>query len=293
MKQPFQIRNRFLLLADLLLIVTSVLASFALRLDIGPAFVSYLPQAWLMVAIALVIKPTVYYLFGLYRRYWVYASVREIQLIGLATLTASILVALFVLLLVPLTGLSVPRSVLGIDWLLSLFFVGGLRFSVRVMAEVGQRSGREARPGGVQRVVVVGAGDAGTLMVREMQRNPQLMLRPVAFVDDDSEKLKKDIYGVRVAGRLDQLASVVERSRADAVIIAIPTAAGPIVRRVTETCRRGGIPFRTMPGIYELLGGKVSVSRLRDVEISDCVAASRPPSTTRPSVEAWPGSAFW
>jgi len=270
MRQPFQIRNRFLLLADLVLIVTSVLASFALRLDIGPVFVSYLPQAWLMVGIALLIKPTVYYLFGLYRRYWVYASVREIQLIALATATASILVALFVILLVPLTGLrGFPRSVLGIDWLLSLFLVGGLRFSVRLMAEAIQRPGQDIRPGGVRRVVVVGAGDAGTLMVREMQRNPQLLLHPVAFVDDDPEKLKKEIYGVRVAGRLDQLPTVVERSRADEVIIAIPTASGPTVRRVTEACRLRGIPFRTMPGIYELLGGKVSVSRLREVEISD------------------------
>jgi len=270
MKHPFQIRNRFLLLADLVLIVTAVVASFALRLDIGPAFVSYLPQAWLMIAVALLIKPTVFFLLGMYRRYWVYASVREIQVIAVATATASILVALFVILLVPLVGLrGFPRSVLGIDWLLSLFLIGGLRFSVRLMAELTQRNGHEARPGGTRRVVVVGAGDAGTLMVREMQRNPQLHLRPVAFVDDDSEKLKKDIYGVRVAGRLDQLPTVVERSRADEVIIAIPTASGPTVRRVTEACRLRGIPFRTMPGIYELLGGKVSVSRLREVEISD------------------------
>lgn len=270
MKLPFQVRNRFFLLADLVLIVTSVLASFALRLDIGPAFASYLPQAWLMVGIALVVKPTVYYVFGLYRRYWVYASVREIQLIGLATVTGSIFVSLFVILLVPVVGLrGFPRSVLGIDWLLSLLLVGGLRFSIRLLAEISQRGRREPRPGGVRRVVVVGAGDAGTLMAREMQRNPQLLLRPIAFVDDDPEKIKKDIYGVRVAGRLDQLAAVVERTRAEEVIIAIPTAAGAVVRQVADVCRRRGIPFRTMPGIYELLGGKVSISRLRDVDISD------------------------
>src|SRR3990170_283400 len=269
MKHPFQIRNRFLILADLVLIVTAVVASFALRLDIGPAFVSYLPQAWLMIAVALLIKPTVFYLLGMYRRYWVYASVREIQVIAVATATASVFVALFVILLVPLTGRSVPRLVPGIDWLLTLFLIGGLRFSVRLLAERTQRNGHEARPGGTRRVVVVGAGDAGTLMVREMQRNPQLHLRPVAFVDDDNEKLKKEIYGVRVAGRLDQLPTVVERNRADEVITAIPTASGPTVRRVTEACRLNAIPFRTMPGIYELLGGKVSVSRLREVDIGD------------------------
>lgn len=270
MKAPFQLRNRFLLLSDLVLIVTSVMASFALRLDIGPVFLSYLPQAWLMVATALVIKPTVYYLFGLYRRYWIYASVRELQLIFVTTTTASVVVALFVILLVPVVGLrGFPRSVLGIDWLLTLFSVGGLRLSVRLLAEMGQRSSKGDRLAGIHRVVVVGAGDAGMMVVREILRNPQLLLRPVAFVDDDKEKLKKEIHGVRVAGRLDQLANVVMRTRAQEVIIAIPTAPGPVVRRVADICRLQGIPFRTMPGIYELLGGKVSVNRLREVDISD------------------------
>jgi FlaA1/EpsC-like NDP-sugar epimerase len=279
MKPPFQVRNRFLLLADLLLIVTSVLASFALRLDIGPAFTDYLPRAWFMVVVALVVKPTVYYLFGLYRRYWVYASVRELSLIFVATTTASVVVALFVLLLFPVSRLagSFPRSVLGIDWLLSLFSVGGLRLSVRLLAEMGQRSLKGELLGGIRRVVVVGAGDAGSMVVREILRNPQLRLRPVAFVDDDKEKLRKDIHGVRVAGTLSQLASVVERSRAQEVIIAIPTAPGPAVRRVADICRLQGIPFRTMPGIYELLGGKVSVNRLREIDISDLLR--REPAT--------------
>jgi FlaA1/EpsC-like NDP-sugar epimerase len=270
MKPPFQVRNRFLLAADLLLIVTSALASFALRLDIGPVFLNYLPRAWLMVAVALLVKPTVYYLLGLYRRYWIYASVRELQLIFVATTTASVVVALFVILLVPVVGLpGFPRSVLGIDWLLSLFSVGGLRLSVRLLAEMGQRSLKGELLGGIRRVVVVGAGDAGSMVVREILRNPQLRLRPVAFVDDDREKLKKEIHGVRVAGMLSQLASVVEHTRAQEVIIAVPTAPGPVVRRVADICRLQGIPFRTMPGIYELLGGKVSVNRLREVDISD------------------------
>ena len=84
-----QIRNRTLLLADLVLIVTAVLASFALRLDVGPLFNYYLPSVWTMVAIAIIVKPLVYYIFGLYRRYWVYASVRELRLIFVATLAAS------------------------------------------------------------------------------------------------------------------------------------------------------------------------------------------------------------
>jgi FlaA1/EpsC-like NDP-sugar epimerase len=271
MKPAFQIRNRFLLLVDLLLIVTSVLASFALRLDLGPVFSMYLPSAWAMVAIALVVKPIVYYLFGLYRRYWVYASVRELRLIAIATATASVCVAFFVMLARSLGGLQAgfPRSALGIDWLLSLFSVGGLRMTIRVLAESGQISQKADGLAGIRRVVIVGAGDAGVLVVREMQRNPQMHMLPVAFVDDDPEKLKKEIHGVQVAGTLRELGRIVDRQRAHEVVIAIPTAPGHIVRLVTDLCRSRDIPFRTMPGMYELIGGKVSVSRLREVDIGD------------------------
>lgn len=266
----FQIRNRFLLLADLFLIATGVLASFALRLDLGPLFVSYLPHAWAMIGVALVIKPAVYYLFGLYRRYWAYASIREMLTISLATAAASSGVAVVMILLIVSGALrNFPRSVLGIDWLFSLFSVGGLRLAVRVLAESGQISQKADRLAGMRRVVVVGAGDAGALVVREMQRNPQVHMLPVAFVDDDREKQRKDIHGVRVAGTLRDLAGVLDRQHAHEVVIAIPTAPGPVVRRVSEICRRKGIPFRTMPGVYELIGGKVSVNRLREVDIGD------------------------
>lgn len=271
MKPAFQIRNRLLLAADLVLIFTSVLASFALRLDLGPLFVSYIPHALTMAAIALVVKPIVYYMFGLYRRYWVYASTRELQLIAVTTATASVVTALVIMVAI-LAGImpaNFPRSVFGIDWLLSLFSVGGLRFSVRVLAESGQISQKADGLAGMRRVVVVGAGDAGALVVREMRRNPQLHMLPVAFVDDDEEKQGKEIHGVPVEGPLKDLADVVDGKRAQEVVIAIPTAPGPVVRFVTEICRERDISYRTMPGVYELIGGKVSVSRLREVDISD------------------------
>ncbi len=271
MKPASPIRNRVLLAGDLMLIVTSVLASFALRLDLGPVFVYFMPQAWLMVAVALVVKPAAYYFFGLYRRYWVYASVRELRLIAVATAAAQVVVALLLMLAILTSVLppTFPRSVIFIDWLFSLFSVGGLRLTVRLIAESGQLSQKSDGRGGVRRAVVVGAGDAGVLVVREMQRNPQLHMQPVAFVDDDPEKLRKDIHGVRVVGKLKDLPSVIDRSRAREVVIAIPSAPGDVVRLVTQICRGKGIPFRTMPGIYELIGGQVNVSRLREVEISD------------------------
>ncbi|MGD8603340.1 MAG: polysaccharide biosynthesis protein, partial [Anaerolineales bacterium] len=271
MKPLVQIRNRYLLLIDLILIVTGVLASFALRLDLGPAFSYYLPSALKMIAVAVIIKPIVYFLFGLYRRYWVYASIRELRLIFFATVAASVWVSVVVLFIRSLGGFfeGFPRSVLGIDWLLSLFSVGGLRVIIRVLAETGQISQKSSSPGSARRLIIAGAGAAGVLVVRELQRNPQMNVRPVGFVDDDPEKLGKEIHGINVLGQLDEVGEVVEKEQADEVVIAIPTAPGQVIRLVTDQCRQKGIPFRTMPGMYELIGGQVSVNRLREVAIDD------------------------
>jgi|Deesub1362A_J573_1020465.scaffolds.fasta_scaffold04824_1 FlaA1/EpsC-like NDP-sugar epimerase len=271
MKSTFQIRNRLILLGDLILIVTSVLASFALRLELGARFIEFVPQALFMVGLALVVKPIIYHFFGLYRRYWVYASTQELKLIATATASASVVVALVVMLAIALRLLpaTFPRSVVLIDWLLSVLSVGGLRLAIRLIAESGQLSQKSDGFGAGRRVVVVGAGDAGALVVREMQRNPQLHMLPVAYVDDDPEKKGKEIHGVLVAGPLRDLGAVVEKFRAHEVVIAIPTAPGSVIRFVSDICRLRGIPFRTMPGIYELIGGKVSVNRLREVDITD------------------------
>src|SRR5688572_23243267 len=268
LKPRTRYRNRFVLLADILLIIISVVGSYALRLDFTPDFLRfYLQGALWLVGLSLLIKPPVYYLFGLYRRLWIYASVSELKLIATAVTTASVLVsaAAISLFWLGVLGPGFPRSVLAIDWLLSLLLVGGTRFTLRILADSsGPRMG-----GLVRRVLVVGAGDAGALVVKELQRNSQLNLEPVGFPDDDAAKQKHQIYNVPVLGALTDLARVLDEQRVDEIIIAIPSAPGRVVRLVADICRLKGIPFRTMPGIYELLGGKVSVSRLREVEITD------------------------
>ena len=256
------------MLGDLFIIVVSALGSFALRTDLGPLFVYYLPQALWLMGISLIIKPLVYYSFGLYRRMWIYASTKELKLIVVAVTSASVIVSLVIILLRAFEVLPYfPRSTLLIDWLLSLVLVGGFRFSLRVIGET-QPSGINTYTG-VRRVLVIGAGDAGELVVREMQKNAQLRLQPVCFLDDDPDKQKKQIHGVPVVGRVNDLPRMVVVRRIQEVIIAIPSAPGRVIRQVADVCRKRGIPFRTMPGIYELIGGKVNVSRLREVEIAD------------------------
>jgi FlaA1/EpsC-like NDP-sugar epimerase len=268
MRPRLFLRNRMVFLGDLFIIVVSVLGSFALRTDLGPLFVYYLPQALWLMGISLIIKPLVYYFLGLYRRMWIYASTKELTLIVVAVTTASVIVSLVIILFRAFEILPYyPRSTLLIDWLLSLVLVGGFRFSLRVIGET-QPPGVNTYTG-VRRVLVVGAGDAGELVVREMQKNAQLQLQPVCFLDDDPDKHKKQIHGVPVVGRVSDLSRMVGVRRIQEVIIAIPSAPGRVIRQVADVCRIRGIPFRTMPGIYELIGSKVNVSRLREVEIAD------------------------
>jgi FlaA1/EpsC-like NDP-sugar epimerase len=267
-KSRLNIRNRVVVLIDLLLTIASVMGAYALRLE-GTYFYFYLPSAYWLIAVSLIVKPIVYYLFGLYRRQWAYASTNELKLISMAVTVASAVVsAIMIALYSAQFFVGFPRSALAIDWILSLVGIGGFRFSLRLIAE--SQASVEKRPAGrVRNVLVIGAGDAGALVVREMQKNPQLNLIPTGFLDDDQAKQKHQIYGIPVIGKLADLSRVLHTRPVDEVIIAIPSAGGRIVRMVTDICRLNGVPSRSMPGIYELLGGKVSVSRLREVDITD------------------------
>ena len=268
MKPRLFLRNRILLVGDLFIIVVSSLGSFALRTDLGPLFSFYLTQALWLMCISLVVKPVVYYFFGLYRRMWIYASTKELRLVVVAVTTASVIVSLVVVLFRAFEILPYyPRSTLLIDWLLSLVLVGGFRFSLRILNEV--QPGTVSTYKGVRRVLIIGAGDAGALVVREMQKNTQLGLKPVCFLDDDDSKQKQQIHGIPVVGRISDLHRIIVLRNIHEVIIAIPSAPGHVIRQVADVCRVRDIPFRTMPGMYELIGGKVNVSRLREVEISD------------------------
>ncbi|MGD0751794.1 MAG: nucleoside-diphosphate sugar epimerase/dehydratase [Anaerolineales bacterium] len=270
------IRSRFpnfmVLLADIIITVIAITAAFALRLA-GDTVTDYIGSLYWMILISLLIKPAIYYFFGLYRRLWAYASINELTLISAAVTVASavfsaVMLILFISRLNGARILNFPRTILAIDWLLSLVGIGGLRFSFRLLAE-GRAASKKPIARKARNVLIIGAGDAGALVVRELQRNPQLGLHPVGYLDDDLAKQRHQIHGVPVVGKLTDLRRTLEHRSVNEVIIAIPSAGGKVVRLVTDVCRLKGIPFRTMPGLFELIGGKVSVNRLREVDIAD------------------------
>lgn len=275
MKTKMTLRNRYLLLLDLVLIVASVFGAYGLRFELGQQFYNYLPSAYWMLGAAIVIKPLIYYLFGMYRRLWSYASTQELKLILVAVSTGSVMLSLCMIILASERVFAYfSRGVLIIDWLLSIILVGGLRFTMRVIADT--QNSFALRNKTAKHTLIIGAGDAGALVVKELQKNPELNLHPVGFLDDNPAKLKQQIHGIPVVGTLADIGKVLEHKKIDEVIIAIPSAGGKIIRMVADVCRLKGVSFRTMPGLYELLGGKVSINRLREVDITDLLR--RPPS---------------
>lgn len=275
MKKRFHLRNRYILFIDIVLIALSIVLSHLFRLELTVVYIDYVPTILWMLLVAYLIKPLIYFRFGLYQRFWAYASVRDAMTIFWAVSSASLLFSIAALALFSLDlFIFFPRSILVIDWMLSLMLVGGLRFAPRVIADGVSNLQTDSE---VKEVLIVGAGDAGVLVVRELQKNIQLNFKAVAFLDDDPLKQNLSIHGVRVEGRLDDLESILAMRPIDEVIIAIPSAPGIVVRKVSEICRQKNIPFRTMPGVYELLGGKVSIGRLREVDINDLLRREHAP----------------
>lgn len=279
-------RNRYVFLADACLMPIAAFAAFALRFDWR--FYYDREEFFLYVAAVTIIKPIVLYRFGLYHKYWRYASVPDLIAVVLASAASMVAMGMLVagwLLYDPLLEFS--RAVLFIDALLTLLVVGGVRISVRVAAESQPRKHQQHLNGAataVKRVLVVGAGLAGTMVVREMDRNPQLGMQAVGFLDDEASKMGTQICGIPVLGNIRDLANVVQQRPIDEIIISMPTATGNVLRSIADQCRKLGIVSRTMPGVFELLDGHVSVSRLRQIEIADLLRRAQvAPSASVPS----------
>jgi len=262
-------RNRYLFLLDLALLAVTPTLALVLRVDVSLWIAGYAPAMIQFTILALAVKVIIFFLFGLYRRYWRYASIDEMVSIILAVASSTLVVAGLFFgagILGFDAGRSLPRSVPFIDGLLTLMVVGGARFSVRIAAHK-RRPGKRHDDG--KAVLIVGAGDAGSMIVREMLSSRHISMDPVGFVDDDLKKQNKSIYGIPVLGTRRDIPRLAEKYGVEEVVIAIPTAPGKVVREIMTLCEAAGVPSRTMPGMYEILSGRLSVSQLRNVDIED------------------------
>ena len=271
------------LLVDGLLVALAYFLAFRLRFDRG------MPQQYdelLDSTIPWVVPLTVAVLaaFGLYQRLWTFVGQREYEGVVKAMITATVLVVAVVAIAHPVTLIAprsvtvapvyLPVSVVALFGLLGLTLLLGVRFLVHLVVEGRARTLMVTK--GARDVLIVGGGEGGRLVVRELVRNPQLAMRPVGFVDDDPRKHGiKDEYGLRVLGTTSQedLARVLDEVEPDQVVIAIPSAPGTLRARVVAACRERGIPVRTTPTVFELLrdgSGQMRVThQLREVRVED------------------------
>lgn len=267
------LRRRYLLLIDAVFVIVSVCTALAVRfetLDIEP----YLQQVWFVVPLLIVVRLPLFYLFRLYGRVWRYASVNELLSVVMAVFSSSVIVAFVIFGLGFPSGLVTwfPRSLLVIDFLLSIPLSGGIRLGLRLLSTrgIGGRAGELKRPTDTQkRVLIVGAGDAGAMIARELRDNPGLGILPIGFVDDDERKQGMRIHGLKVLGTREDISDLIAREALDEIIVAMPTAPGKEIREIMRICQQGGVTARTVPGVYELIDGRVSVSQIREVQLED------------------------
>lgn len=262
------LRNRHLFISDILLLAVVAYFSFVLRLERWQ-----IDRYWSGLAVftlaSIVFIPLIFRGLGIYARFWAYASIDEVLLLA-GGVTAGVLLASLASFGVVFAGafpVFIPRSVPYIFLLLAIAATAGPRLSLRLAA--GYRGRRAGAGAAVKPVAVMGAGQAGVMIVRELQRNPQLGLRVVAFFDDDRSKRGMTISNVPVVGNRQTIPGAVARYRFKRMIIAMPTAPGRAIREIVEICERAGVEPKIIPGIYELLDGKVSVNQLRDIDIED------------------------
>ena len=250
---------------DAVLVGLAFYGAFTLRFDNGvpPRYEDLFTQG---LPFLIVGKIVVFALFGLYSKWWRYTDAHDIQRIGQAVVLNSLLLLGAVYIFNP-AQVALPRGIVALDFLLTLSLIGGSRFLVRTIIERPLRGYRLARG---REVLVVGAGDGGQMVVRELLRNPELGSSPIGFVDDDPRKRGMRLQGLRVLGSTSDLPRVLEDTEPDEVIIAIPSAPGTLRERVVTACRKRDIPVRTLPTVFELLRGGVNIVRqLRQVQVED------------------------
>jgi FlaA1/EpsC-like NDP-sugar epimerase len=260
-------RHRALhLLGDACLIAIAWYLAFALRFDfeIPDRYEDLLGKT---IALVVALKVGVFVLSGFYNHWWRYVSIRDIWSAARGVVLASFLVFVVIFLIEPVENVRLPRSVFMLDTLLLLALVTGTRLLARTIME---RPARHSLVTRGKEVLVIGAGDAGQLILKEIQKNRKLGYTPIGLVDDDARKKNLRVHGVRVLGTTEDLPHLIGDNRPDEVIIAIPSAAGDTRQRIVNACRDAGVPVKTLPAVHELITGDLNLSRqLREVQVED------------------------
>jgi FlaA1/EpsC-like NDP-sugar epimerase len=261
-------RNRHFFILDVLSVSLVPIVALTVCLDCLSWWGGFGRALIFFTLLALLIKLPVFFQLGLYRRYWRYAGLDDLaRVLSAVGVSSAILVVAYVGVQVSWVryGLAWPRTLPLLDGMLTFLVVGGSRLGLRGLYLWYRR-----HQGGVggRRVLVVGAGEAGTMVVREMLDNPQLNMDPVAFIDDDPAKNGTYIQGLRVIGASQHIPELVKCHEIQHIIVAMPSVPLERRREIVALCECTGVTVHSLPGMYELLAGYKTVSRLPQIDIN-------------------------
>lgn len=243
----------------------------------------FLSVFWRILPVVIFIKLVLFYWFDLYRGMWRYTGLSDLFNIIKATSLSSLAVIAVILYSTRFDSSrfeGFSRSVFIIDWCFTIFLVALFRLAVRLYYDYFEdiRSGRLS-PGffsllgkkeiGQKKLLIIGAGNCGEKIFREIHNNTSLRYKVIGFMDDNPAKRGLKIHGIPVLGYIDELESTAKRLKADELLIAIPSASSTVMRNVVDKCKKTGLPFKTIPGYGELIDGRVSINSIREVDYRD------------------------
>ncbi|MGM0419870.1 MAG: polysaccharide biosynthesis protein [Bacillota bacterium] len=244
---------------DIILLNVCLVASFFLRFD--NAWTSYFEFHFLPVISILGVGA--FYLSNLYNRLWKYASIGELRSI----VKSAVLINLLFMTYTYFLQINLPRSIPLINTMSIIFLLGGMRFALRLLKDHLENK-RSNQP--ENRVLIIGAGDAAEMIIREMNKHPDLNKKVVGLIDDDPTKQNLAIHGAKVLGDRYQIPEVIGEYGVDEVIIAIPSAPGHEIKEIYNLAsKKDKVSVKTVPGMYEILQGDVTLSQLREVKVED------------------------
>jgi FlaA1/EpsC-like NDP-sugar epimerase len=256
---------------DAIAIALSLYAAYLVRFD-GAIWPEYLRQLLWLMPYVVAVTLLAFWVFGVYRFVWRYVSVREVlTILGALCCTTAAWMALRLFLPSDLALLRIPRGVIAAQLFLTFLSTAGVRLLRRMLYER-SATRRLATKAVRSRVLLIGAGNAGVIVAREIASRPDLLLRAVGFVDDDPRKVGTIIQGVKVVGSTPQIARLAAMYDVDQAIITFSSAPAGEIRRVTQLCHDASLPVKIVPGMHEILGGRVNIAKVRNVEIEDLLA---------------------
>ena len=265
-----KIRNKLLMLLDMILICVSILFAYVLRFidgsfsDIDMVLQEQIKNEILhIIIVALIVKMIGFSLLKLYRSLWEYAGTHEVGYILLASLLCNSIMQGYIYVL----QLHVPRGIFIITMLTDVFLIGGARFAYRMFRRVVM--GEMVRFSNAKRILIVGGGDTGATVIKELKRHPEMKSLPVAIIDNDALKVGKSINGVPIVGNDDYLSSALDKYDIDEVIVAIPSADNKKMNYIFEQCSKKECKVKILPSVTQIIDGAVLVQKIRDVSIED------------------------